>query len=140
MMHSLFDQCQYSANLKKFFTANDISDSQKFREKIVDFGYNLFIITGRLDWPYEDNETPEDWIEKMKRSGEFGDHIFLQLTANVLNRDIIIIPTFRDPAHIQASGFTIITSAHKNNQDPLFLLQFSDARFESPHYQSLRLP
>ena len=74
----------------------------------------------------------------MKIETEFGDHIFLQLAANVLNRDIVIIPIFRDQAHIQAAGFSVISSSTKNNHSPLFLLQFSDVRFSSPHYQSIR--
>ena len=138
MMHSLLDQCQYSDNLKKFLETNGISDAQTFRDQISDLGYNLFICTDRLVWPYENNETPEDWVAKMKMNSEYGDQIFLQLTANVLNRDIIIIPVFRDQAHIQASGFSIINSASTNHQVPLFLLQFSDARFSDPHYQSIR--
>ena len=74
----------------------------------------------------------------MKENSEYGDQIFLQLAANVLNRDIVIIPVFRDQAHIQASGFSMITSSSQNQQVPLFVLQFSDARFKDPHYQSIR--
>ena len=99
----------------------------------------MFIVTERLAWQYDPEiGTLEEWVEKMKAEGEFGDEIFLQLAANILNRDIIIIPVFRDEAHIQALGFTVIKSATSNNHEPLFLLSYTESRFTSPHYQSIR--
>ena len=74
----------------------------------------------------------------MLEDGCFGDEIFLQLTCNVLNRDIVIIPAFKDQAHIAALGFTIRKSSTPNNKEPLFLFAFSESRFSSPHYQSIR--
>ena len=64
--------------------------------------------------------------------------IFLQLTCNVLNRDIVIIPAFKDQAHVSAMGFTITKSSTPNNKEPLFLFAFSESKFSSPHYQSIR--
>jgi hypothetical protein len=44
-------------------------------------------------WPYLYNEDVYDWQAKMSKSGVFGDEISCQVIANIIGRDIIIIPT-----------------------------------------------
>ena len=94
MMWALFDQLQYSPHLKTF--AKDQAD---LRKKIVNIGFDLFIATERLEWQYDPEiGLPEEWKANMLEDSCFGDEIFLQLTCNVLNRDIVIIPAFKDQA------------------------------------------
>ena len=131
MMWALFDQLQYSSHLKTF--AKDQAD---LRQNI---SFDLFISTERLEWQYDpENGLPEEWKANMLEDSCFGDEIFLQLACNVLNRDIVIIPVFKDQAHIAALGFTIKKSSTPNNREPLFLFVFSESRFATPHYQSIR--
>ena len=134
MMWALFDQLKYTSNLKTF-----ASDQEDFRRKIVTIGFDLFIATERLEWQYDPEiGLPEEWKSTMLENGNFGDEIFLQLTCNVLNRDIVIIPAFKDQAHVSALGFTITKSSTPNNKEPLFFFAFTESRFSSPHYQSIR--
>ena len=49
---------------------------------------------------WDESEYVLDWIEKMELEGTFGDHYALQVIANLLERDIIIIPTKPESAHI----------------------------------------
>ena len=133
MMWALFEQLKYSSNLKTF-----ASDQEDFRRKIVTIGFDLFIATERLEWQYDPEiGLPEEWKSSMLENGNFGDEIFLQLTCNVLNRDIVIIPAFKDQAHVSALGFTIKKSSTPNNKEPLFLFAFTESRFSSPHYQAV---
>ena len=121
MMWALFDQLKYTSNLKTF-----ASDQEDFRRKIVTIGFDLFIDTERLEWQYDPEiGLPEEWKSTMLENGNFGDEIFLQLTCNVLNRDIVIIPAFKDQAHVSALGFTITKSSTPNNKEPLFLLSLN---------------
>ena len=78
-------------SLKNFAT-----NSEDMRQRLVWNGYFGQIIPGRIAWPNDPAVgSPEDWEKKMKTSGIFADHITLQIAANVLNRDIIVIPVFR---------------------------------------------
>ena len=63
--------------------------SLQLREKLVDHGYCDYLEAGRLEWP-GNSETKEEWKERMEREGEYADHVMMQLTANVLNRDIVL--------------------------------------------------
>ena len=53
-----------------------------------DHGFWDYLEAGRLEWP-DNTETKEEWRDRMEKDGEYADHIMMQLTANVLNRDII---------------------------------------------------
>ena len=54
-------------------------------------------MTGRYSWP-NDPETGsfEDWVARMEKDGTFADEVFLQMVADTLHRDILIIPVFSD--------------------------------------------
>ena len=62
--------------------------SLQLREKLVDHGYWDYLEAGQLEWP-DNSETKEEWKERMEREGEYADHVIIQLTANVLNRDTL---------------------------------------------------
>ena len=74
----------------------------------------------------------------MVKDGIWGDDVFLQLTSNILQVDLVIIPAFKETAVHQGFGFTLITSFKKPSLGPLYLFHFSEGDFESPHYQSIR--
>ena len=114
-------------------------DASEFRRKIVLNGFDMFIATERLTWSYDPEiGTPEEWVDKMSSDGVYGDEIFLQLASNILNRDIVIIPVFKDQAHVQQMEIKIVRSATVNRNEQLFLLAYTESRFVSPHYQSIR--
>ena len=99
----------------------------------------MFIKTGILTWAYDPcSGTPLAWKNRMMKDGIWGDHIFLQLTSNILQVDLVIVPAFKETAVHQGLGFTLITSYKKPSLGPLYLFHFSEGDFESPHYQSIR--
>ena len=52
--------------------------------------------TERIIWINKD-EPIEDWLNRMREFGEFGD---LQIFSNLIGRDILYIPVFEISAHI----------------------------------------
>ena len=88
-MQSLYDQLQFDQYQKSFALS-----SQQLRQKILNYGYEMFIRTGKLEWQYSPElglGSPEEWLERMSRDGVSGGKVFLYLAANVLSLDIIII-------------------------------------------------
>jgi hypothetical protein len=72
------------------------------RERLVATGYYGQILPGRISWPapdpatgHNDFGTAEEWMENMKGDAFYGDHVMLQVAANVFNRDIVLLPVFR---------------------------------------------
>ena len=77
-----------------------------------------------------------DWIESQEKEGVFGDIYSLQISANILQRDIIIIPTQQKSAH-NPLGYILIESSVCVD-DPIFLLYFEEAVYGTGHYQSIK--
>ena len=81
---------------------------------------------------------PVEWTREMSENARFADHHFIQLTAELLNRQIIIYSVFSDEG-TGIEGSTIINPSvpPPMNARPLTLLYYSDTSFVSPHYQSI---
>merc|ERR1712212_1170348 len=77
-----------------------------------------------------------------------GDEVILQAAANLFQRQIVILPVFWSAAHLPSLGITLISPSSKTTKSPtktsttsssaLFLQYFSESRFLTPHYQSVR--
>ena len=74
----------------------------------------------------------------MMKDGCWGDDVFLQLTSNILEVDLVIVPAFKETAVHQGLGFTLVTSFKKPSHGPLYLFHYSESDFASPHNQSIR--
>ena len=136
MMHSLHDQLKFDPYQKSF-----AKSPEQLREKVLSYGYDMFIRTGKLEWQYSPElglGSPEEWKERMSQDGEWGDEIFLCLAANVLSLDIVLVAAFRESSFLQGLGITIIKSLEKPRHKPVFLFCFSESDFQNPHYQSVR--
>ena len=68
-----------------------------------------------------------DWIEHQMQEGVFGDAYSLQIAANILERDIVIIPTQKESAH-NPMGYILIESA-SSVHDPIYMLYFEETVF-----------
>ena len=77
-----------------------------------------------------------DWIERMMKEGEFGDHYAMQVAANLLQRDIIIIPTRPESAHY-INKHCIICGHTVTNPEPSYVLWFEEFIYGCGHYQSI---
>merc|ERR1719251_41034 len=73
-----------------------------------------------------------------------GDQVVLQVAANLFQRQIVILPVFWSAAHLPSLGITLISPSSRSpsktssSSSALFLQYFSESRFLTPHYQSVR--
>ena len=79
-------------------------------------------------------------MERMAVEGEYVDDTFMQIAANVLNRMIIIVPVI--PTRHVSNPLGLICLQPQDgvigDHEPLYLMYYSEGRFSSPHYQSIR--
>ena len=77
-------------------------------------------------------ETPEEWHKEMTSDGNWCDDVFLQVAANVLDVNFILIPLNPFSAH-HIGKYIDIRSIHGGQQhEPLCMLYY-----EEWHYQSI---
>ena len=76
-----------------------------------------------------------DWIEAMMLPGNHGDSYALQVAANLLGRDIIIVPSNKMSAH-NPYGYILVESCIVN-ANPLFLFYYEEHIYDAGHYQSI---
>ena len=56
--------------------------------KIVNYGSDLYLRTGKLAWSFDSAiGTPDDWKKKVKNGGCWRDEVFLYLASNVLTAE-----------------------------------------------------
>merc|ERR1719193_2800710 len=73
-----------------------------------------------------------------------GDQVILQAAANLFQRQIVILPVFWSAAYLPSLGITLISPSSKTmsktttSSSALFLQYYSESRFLTPHYQSVR--
>ena len=79
--------------------------------------------------------TPETWLHKMIKDKTWCDDAFLQITANIFNKNIIFIPLSPSSAH-HAGMYLDVRSTHGGHGDPFFMLYFEEWKMAG-HYQSL---
>merc|ERR1712183_793547 len=94
-----------------------------------------------------EGESVEEWRSGMAQEGTMGDEVILQAAANLFQSQIVILPVFWGAAHLPSLGITLISPSSKTTKSPtktstsssaLFLQYFSESRFLTPHYQSVR--
>ena len=120
MLHCIFDQLRKSNHS----ILKSVKSDQDLR---------LFICS-KLQSQLDDNKifwvsdvSPKKWLSKMKNPGVWGDDVFLQITANVFNKNIILIPLHSSSSH-NAGMYIDIRSVDGGCGDPLFMLYFEEWR------------
>ena len=79
--------------------------------------------------------SPDDWLAEMKKDKVWCDEVFIQMAANILNKNFIIIPL--NPASAHHGGmYSLIRSVSGGSGDPLYFLYFEEWR-TCGHYQSI---
>merc|ERR1712018_768674 len=141
MFHALLDQLRFQ---QASLSSIAVSHSQ-LRGKLVQAAYNS-IKAGKLTWP--EGESLEEWRSGMAQEGTMGDQVILQAAANLFQRQIVILPVFWSAAHLPSLGITLISPSSKTSKSPtktstsssdaLFVQYYSESRFLTPHYQSVR--
>ena len=88
----------------------------------------------------DDEPTPGAYLERMKKSGQFADNLFLMVMAAVLKSDIILLHVNEATAangkytYIYGGG---ILSETPSDKCPLFLGFYEESIYASGHYQSV---
>ena len=141
MFHALLDQLKY----QQPGLASIAASHSQLRAKLVQAAFNS-VKAGKLTWP--EGESVEEWRSGMAQEGTMGDQVILQAAANLFQRQIVILPVFWSAAHLPSLGITLISPSSKNISSPtkttttgssaLFLQYYSESRFLTPHYQSVR--
>ena len=126
--HAVTDQMTYDENLKKMRW-----DEHKARAHVI-ASADMIIYGKGLEWPGE--YSLDDWKATMARDGTYVDQTFLQITAELLCRKIVLILCHHEDGD-NNSGTRVIEPRALNGE-PLYLLYYPESRFVSPHYQSIR--
>ena len=66
------------------------------------------------------------------------EHTFITLASEVLNRCIILVPVFPEDGHDENGFITFTPQSAPPNAPALYLLYYSETRFSTPHFQSIR--
>ena len=97
---------------------------------------------GCMDLAYQmaclEDASPDTYLNKMKRVGEFADHLVLQMLASILQHDIIIVnvhpdtslPTIRVPGGEFGSG-------ESAGGPPIYVAFYEERKFINGHYQAV---
>ena len=73
----------------------------------------------------------------MKIEGTFVDHYALQVIANILENDIIIIPSKAESAHI-LNKYSVVKANVLTNMTPIYMLWYEETVHGVGHYQSIQ--
>ena len=139
MFHALLDQLRFQQASSSL--ASLAASHSQLRSKLVQAAFNS-VKAGKLTWP--EGESVEEWRSLMVQEGTMGDQVILQTAANLFQRQIVILPVFWSAAHLPSLGITLISPSSKTmskkttSSSALFLQYYSESRFLTPHYQSVR--
>ena len=127
-IHCILDQIMYDPQLRFMSFSLDT-----FRSTIVN-SLNFMIGLERIESPLTPSQRL-DWLNRMGTDGEFADHIFLQLTANVLDRNIVIRRVISD----EVTTISPVNGIGAHHIYPsLNVLFYEETEFIHGHYQSIR--
>ena len=106
-------------------------DPQKLREIVVNTVHTHQDMHAAL-LPTEevcDDVDIQGWIDNMKQNGHWCDHAFLQLAANYLERNLVILPIYPDDGY-NGTDRIIIESSNPTGE-PLYFLNYTNVHFQS---------
>ena len=115
-------------------------DVLSFRKIICDFyDEDEFVnILDEFNLPLTEYGTPENWKAMMQTNGQHCDHTFQQLTADYLQRDIVLISALCKDGHNERGEILIESHFKDINKQPLYLLYYHEGSFGIGHFQSIR--
>ena len=127
-LHALVDQMSYDSLLVKMkWTAN------KARTQVV-ANSELVIATKGLEWPGD--ISIDAWRANMANDFVYADQVFIQIAAQLLNRPFMLVTVHKESGDNKSGKILITPQTSIGN--PLYFLYFTESKFLSPHYQSIR--
>ena len=104
---------------------------QELREMIaatitnVDYA-KLFLLS---EDEHREVSAADDWLNNMKKDGNWCDDIFIYLAATFLKKELIILPIYAKDGH--GTSDRIIISPKKIIGNPLYMLYYKNIHFQS---------
>ena len=81
----------------------------------------------------------QDWKAKMSKNAEYADQIFVQLFSEFVKRKLILIPVHKSVGNNGTGIIEVVPNKDPNTaENPLYFLYYTECKFISPHYQSVR--
>ena len=125
-----FHYYSYDDELKKLIVEEKL-DVQQFREKVCltifqNEEMKDFLIPSEDDY---DNVDIQEWMDNMMTDSFWCDHVFIQLAANYIGRDIIIFQIQKINGHGDDEGKIIIPASESYGK--IYLLNYVDTHFQS---------
>ena len=85
--------------------------------------------------------SPAVYLDKMRRDGEFADHLFIQMAGAILGHDIIVLYLHEDTSpnkmYVRVPGGPFGTE-ETGDGSPIFIMYFEESKFSAGHYQAVR--
>ena len=88
--------------------------------------------------PIQVGNDPDDWCDSMDRDGTYTDHTFFEMSAKVLDSDIVIVHlhgTPDNPCHVIRAG--LLGNGGRGRNPPIFIGYFEEVEHSAGHFQSL---
>ena len=130
-IHGILDQLSYDYKDQPEQWRKEKLDVKTFRNIIVSYSD---------DHPELVTEygLPEDWYETMQQDGVHCDHYFQSLTADYLQRDIILVSALPQDGHDERGEIVIESKTKEEDKPNLYLLYYHEGSFANGHFQSIR--
>ena len=129
LIHALLDQLR---NSNHPITLN-INSVQDFRVYVCSRLMEQ-IESSSICWP--ESISPQTWKDQMMCDGNWCDDIFIQVAANLLDVNVILIPISSASAHHDGM-YIDVRSVHGGHSTPPFTLLYFEEWRTAGHYQSL---
>ena len=85
--------------------------------------------------------SPAVYLDKMRRDGEFADHLFIQMAGAILGHDIIVLYLHEDTSpnkmYVRVPGRSFRTE-ETGDGSQIFIMYFEESKFSAGHYQAVR--
>ena len=123
------------------FYSYDYDQPEQWRKEKLDVAtFRNIIVSHVNDRPdlVTDYNLPEDWHEKMQRDGVHCDHFFQSLTADHLERDIVLVSAIPRDGHDERGEIVIHSKSKDQSKPNLYLLYYHEGTFANGHFQSIR--
>ena len=135
--HSAADQMKSDVHLKSLnYSYADIRSETVNKADFVTKRCNL--TTDCIEHPKANSKKSlsfEEWKVLMAKEGQYCDQLFLQIFAENFNKKLVVIPVFKTQGDSDTGIIEIVPEVESG--EPFHFLYYSEARFLSPHYQSI---
>ena len=135
--HSAADQMKSDIHLKSLnYSYADIRSETVNKADFVTKRCNL--TTDCIEHPKANSKKSlsfEEWKVLMAKEGQCCDQLFLQIFAENFNKKLVVIPVFKTQGDSDTGIIEIVPEVESG--EPFHFLYYSEARFLSPHYQSI---